>query len=93
MTLFKHIRAILALPFNVLIVIPALLFVFANNKLILSNLPLVVNITRYSLSFLFFILGLFLVIANIITFHRMGKGTLAPWDPPKKLVVVGMYRY
>ena len=26
-------------------------------------------------------------------FYVSGKGTLAPWDPPKKLVVVGLYRH
>jgi protein-S-isoprenylcysteine O-methyltransferase Ste14 len=26
-------------------------------------------------------------------FYKIGKGTLAPWDPPKKLVVVGLYRF
>src|SRR5690348_5736888 len=26
-------------------------------------------------------------------FYISGKGTLAPWAPPKKLVVVGLYRY
>ena len=26
-------------------------------------------------------------------FYVSGKGTLAPWDPPKRLVVVGLYRY
>ena len=26
-------------------------------------------------------------------FYRRGKGTLAPWSPPKVLVVVGLYRY
>jgi protein-S-isoprenylcysteine O-methyltransferase Ste14 len=26
-------------------------------------------------------------------FYRTGKGTLAPWDPPKKLVIVGLYRF
>ena len=26
-------------------------------------------------------------------FYVIGKGTLAPWDPPKKLVTVGLYRY
>ena len=25
-------------------------------------------------------------------FYVAGKGTLAPWDPPKKLVTVGLYR-
>jgi protein-S-isoprenylcysteine O-methyltransferase Ste14 len=26
-------------------------------------------------------------------FYVSGKGTLAPWDPPKQLVVVGLYRF
>ena len=26
-------------------------------------------------------------------FYVIGKGTLAPWDPPKKLVMVGLYRF
>ncbi len=26
-------------------------------------------------------------------FYVSGKGTLAPWDPPKRLVVVGLYRW
>lgn len=26
-------------------------------------------------------------------FYVSGKGTLAPWDPPKNLVVVGLYRH
>jgi protein-S-isoprenylcysteine O-methyltransferase Ste14 len=26
-------------------------------------------------------------------FYVIGKGTLAPWDPPKKLVIVGLYRF
>lgn len=26
-------------------------------------------------------------------FSEIGKGTLAPWSPTKKLVIAGMYRY
>ena len=26
-------------------------------------------------------------------FYVIGKGTLAPWDPPKKLVTIGLYRF
>jgi protein-S-isoprenylcysteine O-methyltransferase Ste14 len=26
-------------------------------------------------------------------FHVAGRGTLAPWDPPRQLVVQGLYRY
>jgi len=26
-------------------------------------------------------------------FAARGRGTLAPWDPPRRLVIVGLYRY
>lgn len=26
-------------------------------------------------------------------FHVRGRGTLAPWDPPRRLVAVGLYRF
>jgi len=26
-------------------------------------------------------------------FYLSGKGTLAPWDPPKNLVIIGLYRH
>jgi protein-S-isoprenylcysteine O-methyltransferase Ste14 len=26
-------------------------------------------------------------------FYVLGRGTLAPWDPPRRLVVRGLYRY
>jgi protein-S-isoprenylcysteine O-methyltransferase Ste14 len=37
--------------------------------------------------------GLALVSWCITLFARVGKGTLAPWDPTSKLVAVGPYRY
>ncbi len=39
------------------------------------------------------VLGLILVIWTISLFARLGHGTLAPWEPPKRLVVKGPYRY
>ena len=29
----------------------------------------------------------------VFDFYRIGRGTLAPWDPPKKLVILGLYRF
>lgn len=43
--------------------------------------------------FVMFILGVALLVACIWEFARSGKGTLSPADPPKKLVVQGLYRY
>ena len=37
--------------------------------------------------------GGFLLLWCVRDFFVSGKGTLAPWDPPKHLVVVGLYRY
>src|SRR6476661_6886468 len=46
------------------------------------------------------ILGLILTISGLVimaltisSFTQIGKGTLAPWSPTKKLVVVGLYLY
>ena len=39
------------------------------------------------------IAGLIIMVLTISSFIRIGKGTLAPWSPAKKLVVVGLYRY
>ena len=37
--------------------------------------------------------GCFLLLWCVRDFIESGKGTLAPWDPPKNLVIVGLYRY
>ena len=29
----------------------------------------------------------------VVEFYRAGRGTLAPWAPPRALVVTGLYRY
>lgn len=38
-------------------------------------------------------LGAALLIACIVEFARSGRGTLSPLDPPRRLVVRGLYRY
>jgi protein-S-isoprenylcysteine O-methyltransferase Ste14 len=37
--------------------------------------------------------GLLLFIITVITFILIGNGTIMPWDPTRKLVVAGVYRY
>ena len=39
------------------------------------------------------IFGAAILLMSIWSFARTGKGTLAPFDETKKLVVVGLYRY
>jgi protein-S-isoprenylcysteine O-methyltransferase Ste14 len=38
-------------------------------------------------------LGLLLMYQTISLFASVGEGTLAPWDPPRNLVVRGVYRH
>ena len=46
-----------------------------------------------SFGFLILGFGLAILLCCVRDFYVSGKGTLAPWDPPKKLVTVGLYQY
>lgn len=39
------------------------------------------------------VVGLTLFAASLRMFFSFGRGTLAPWDPPRHLIVRGPYRY
>jgi protein-S-isoprenylcysteine O-methyltransferase Ste14 len=39
------------------------------------------------------LLGLTLLLWCVRDFYVAGKGTLAPWAPPQRLVIVGLYRF
>jgi protein-S-isoprenylcysteine O-methyltransferase Ste14 len=38
-------------------------------------------------------IGVFALFWCVRDFYVSGRGTLAPWDPPKRLVIVGLYRF
>lgn len=40
-----------------------------------------------------FIAGVVVLLSCVRDFYVAGTGTLAPWDPPRRLVRVGLYRY
>jgi len=46
-----------------------------------------------SLGALVLIIGFVLLIWCVRDFYVAGKGTLAPWDPPEHLVILGLYKY
>ena len=39
------------------------------------------------------LLGATILVASVVSFYRRGLGTLAPWDPPRHLVVRDLYRF
>lgn len=47
----------------------------------------------HSLGIVFLLCGLIILLWCVRDFLVSGHGTLAPWDPPKHLVIIGLYRY
>lgn len=63
---------------------------------VLSRRPSVVVSLRDPVTYLSLLVifaGVAVLIQCIADFARIGRGTLAPVDPPKQLVVQGLYRY
>jgi len=82
----------IVLPLSVTIIIPAVLFAFTFKKFSwdlgfpLILLPVIVGL-------LFVIAGIYLLVVTNRLFYSIGRGTLAPWDPPQKIVIEGPYEY
>jgi len=83
----------LVLPFTAVIVIPAPILALTDDFNLGWGLGLSVDILIGIVGFMIIIVGLYLLIYTIRLFSTIGKGTLAPWSPPQKLVVAGPYRY
>lgn len=81
--LLRAILAFLALPALVAGVFPLILSRFAA--------PVVFRSLGGGIALC--ILGSAILLAAVVSFYRRGRGTLAPWDPPKHLVVRDLYRF
>lgn len=83
----QQIRAILILPFTVTVIIPVILwFAERGPGEKWKSWPLLIAIPPG-------IVGVTLLVWTIGLFMRIGRGTLAPWNPPRKLVTTGPYAY
>jgi protein-S-isoprenylcysteine O-methyltransferase Ste14 len=94
METWKHIRAILLLPGMLAVVIPGtILLLTGMDTLGLWQSSPAARVGLPVLGGALIGLGLVLMVATIRLFMTVGKGTLAPWNPPQRLVVRGVYRY
>ena len=93
LVLLRHLFAILVLPVVMAIVVPSWL---------LTRYALVDSRWSEGSALMWpmrglgaiLLLGGFLLFAWCVSlFARVGQGTLAPWDPTRRLVAVGPYRY
>jgi protein-S-isoprenylcysteine O-methyltransferase Ste14 len=85
MTVLRHIVSILLLPATVTLAVPYV--ILSSRSLPPPGLPAAI------LGALVTGCGLALVAVTIRQFATLGRGTLAPWDPPRHLVVAGVYRH
>jgi protein-S-isoprenylcysteine O-methyltransferase Ste14 len=78
--LLEAVLAFLAMPGIVAFLIPFVLLAPSGS-------------TFDPLGLLLLVPGLIVLLWCVAEFYRSGKGTLAPWTPPKHLVNVGLYRF
>ena len=83
----EWLKAIIILPFNVLVTIPCLILYFTKFE---YNIP---SIFQIVLGLFMLALGIWLAVWTMFLFYKIGKGTPAPWAAPKHLVVQGPYKY
>jgi len=85
----RHLAAIVALPFTMAVLVP-LWIVRRVESAPVGGLPAMASQTAGVAALA---IGLLLFASSVRYFAVQGRGTLAPWDPPKALVVAGPYRY
>ncbi len=90
----KHLRAVLLLPFMVTVVIPGtILYLTGPDTLGLWSAAPATRVALPVVGGALICLGLALMVATNRLFATVGQGTLAPWNPPQRLVVQGVYRH
>lgn len=89
MNVVKHLRAILLLPGMVTVAIPATILYATGIGW--PQFPW--NIILPVIGSVSVLLGLGLMVWTNRLFATVGNGTLAPWNPPQKLVVRGVYQH
>jgi protein-S-isoprenylcysteine O-methyltransferase Ste14 len=89
--LIRHLLAIAALPFVVAVLIP--IWIVRSNGVRLALGTTMPHLLTQIAGLGLVLVGLSLFVSSLRRFARDGKGTLAPWDPPRHLVIRGPYRY
>jgi protein-S-isoprenylcysteine O-methyltransferase Ste14 len=93
LTALRHLLSVILLPFLAVVVMPYwLLHSFADRDTRWQDAALLVWLPRLA-GVVLLVLGLGLFGWCLRLFARVGRGTLAPWDPTQRLVAVGPYRY
>ena len=93
MSVLKHVQAIILLPIMATVAVPVIILLAFPAPTSGSILSFPLGPMLPMIGMFFIGLGLTLMFKTIALFATVGKGTLAPWAPPEKLVVRGIYRH
>jgi protein-S-isoprenylcysteine O-methyltransferase Ste14 len=91
MLFLRHLFAIAILPFTVTILVPV--WIARTNHVGAAIGVNALEVLIQVAGVITLVAGLLLFGASLWQFAVHGRGTLAPWDPPRHLVVQGPYRY
>lgn len=86
------IRSIVLLPGNALVIIPMIVLWTTKHTAYSYRISTPAELSFW-IAIVLVLPGIMLSISTARLFLKYGDGTPAPWDPPKKLVIRGPYRY
>ncbi len=93
MTILRHLLSILLLPFVMVVIVPRwLLRVWSSSDTRWVDGTVAAAFAHIA-GVVLFLSGFALFAWCVSLFARVGEGTLAPWDPTRRLVAVGPYLY
>jgi protein-S-isoprenylcysteine O-methyltransferase Ste14 len=87
--LLRNLLSIALLPFVVVVVVPRWLLARGAPEPTAAALLIAGRVAGAVL----FLAGFALFVWCVVLFARVGRGTLAPWDPTRRLVLRGPYRH
>lgn len=91
MMFLRQLISIVILPFAAAVMVP--LWLIKARDVALQPPATAIEFLAVALGLLLLSGGLWLFTSSVRRFARDGDGTLAPWDPPRRFVVTGPYRY
>jgi protein-S-isoprenylcysteine O-methyltransferase Ste14 len=93
MRALRHAIAVLLLPGVVVVLVPALIVWRTGSMTVGWGLPVALAVLAVVFGAALVAVGSALVVWTIVLFVRVGRGTLAPWDPTSRLVARGPYAH
>jgi len=85
-------KAILLLSVPVMVIVPAIILMVSKGTILSPDVQNPTQVTFW-VAMDFLLAGLVLAIWSVKVIVTFGEGTPAPWDPTRKLVIAGPYRY